>query len=290
MPTALLQLSAIVYAIGSLIVVLHIMRPSETSAKRVMMCMVSAVIFHALAVGGRMVELSAFPLADAHDALSVFGFLLLSISLVVAFRGGVPQVAWLAMPLVSLMVLVSSSLKSVAEAPESLKSVWLSAHIGMALLGDSAFVVAGITAAVYLLQERRIRQRKRKKEKGKKSHRRASDGWAASTGMTQLPALEALDRVNVWLFKFGFPLMTFGIVSGMIYGKLTSGELWNWDTRNTVSAAVWVTYAAMLYARLIIGWRGRKAAWLTVCCVIAILMTFIGLGITGTTVHGQEVV
>ncbi|MEE2901625.1 MAG: cytochrome c biogenesis protein CcsA [Myxococcota bacterium] len=290
MPTALLQLSALVYAIGTLAVVLHILRPSDSGAKRVMMLVVTSVIFHALAVGGRMVELSAFPLADAHDALSVFGFLLLSISLVVAFRGGVPQVAWLAMPLVSLMVLISSNLKSVAEAPESLKSIWLSAHIGMALLGDSAFVVAGITASVYLLQERRIRKRKRKKSKGKPGTRRTGDGWGSNTGMTQLPALEALDRVNVWLFKFGFPLMTLGIISGMVYGKVTSGDLWSWDTRNVVSAAVWVTYAAMLYARLIIGWRGRKAAWLTICCVIAILMTFIGLGVTGTTVHGQEVV
>ena len=71
MPIALLQLSATVYAIAAFVVILHIAKPSEAGARRGMSVIISAVVFHALAVGGRIVELSAFPLADAHDALSL---------------------------------------------------------------------------------------------------------------------------------------------------------------------------------------------------------------------------
>jgi cytochrome c-type biogenesis protein CcsB len=288
-----LKLAAFVYAVATVTVAAHILRPRPEGERRVLTAILAGIIVHALAVGGRTVEMSAFPLAGVQDALSLFAFISGMIAVVTSVRGNVPQVAWLTTPLTTLLVVVAAMAEPVTSVPESLRSLWLSLHIALALMGDAAFVIAGVVAVVYLMQERRLKHRKKKpRQRGKKRSRSDSrdDIRSPVTGLMQLPALERLDGVNLGLFKFGFPMMTLGIITGVAYGKQVLDVYWTWDTRNTVTALVWILYAAILHARLVIGWRGRKAAILTVVGVIAILLTFVGLGLTSSGMHGRETI
>ena len=289
----LLRFAALLYLVASVATMAHIVKPRADGDRRVMVVVFAALIAHAVAVGGRMVEVRAFPLAGVHDALSMFGFISAVIAVIVAVRGGVPQVAWFSTPLVSLLVSIAAISEPAKEAPEALRSLFLSLHITLALLGDSMFVIAGVVAVVYLMHERQLKRRKKPKKrravrKDTPPVKEPSGPWSAGTALNSLPALEALDKVSLALFKIGFPLMTLGIITGVIYGKQHLDRYWSWDARNTVTAVVWIMYAAMLHARLVIGWRGRKAALLTVVGVIAILLTFVGLGIHGTAVHGGD--
>jgi len=276
MALVFLRVTALVYLVAAGLAFAQLVRPSAAAERRAQIATLIALVAHALAVGGRVVEMGAFPLADVHDALSLFGFISALVAVVVALRGAVPQVAWLAMPLVALLVTVAAAFDPKPEVPEALRSPWLALHIGLALTGDAVFVIAGVVAVVYLLQERSLRARKKRLPDAKKG-----------VGALSLPALEAIDKVSVSLFVFGFPLMTLGILSGAFYGKQVLDRYWTWDTRNTVSALVWVLYAAILHARLVIGWRGRRAAILTVVGVVAILLTFLGLGLFGVGVHSR---
>jgi cytochrome c-type biogenesis protein CcsB len=238
--------------------------------------------------------MGAFPLAGMQDALSIFGFLIGIIAALVAIRGGVPHVAWLATPLVALLVVIAALIEPATKIPDTLKSPFLAVHIGLALTGDAAFAVAGLVSIVFLIQERRL-----KPKRGSSGLRRArprvkaardKEHSTSALGLQHLPALEALDRVSSVLFKLGFPLMTLGMLSGAFYASEVWGKFWAWDPRNTVSLLVWILYAVMLYARLMIGWRGRKAALLTVVGVVVILVTFVGLGLAGVGMHGREYV
>jgi ABC-type transport system involved in cytochrome c biogenesis permease subunit len=96
--------------------------------------------------------------------------------------------------------------------------------------------------------------------------------------------------VSARLVKWGFPLMTLGVVSGSLYGKEAWGQYWTWDPRLIVSLLVWILYAALLHARLVIGWRGRKAAILTVVGVIATFLAFVGFGLAGVGQHAKDFV
>lgn len=271
--TALHWLAALFYTLATLAGVVLVLRPKQGAERWIIVMLSVALAPHLAALVVRGIELGSFPIASVHDGLSGFSFLTVLITLLVAKRGGVPQVALLTSPLIALLMIVAGLVPPTTAVPEALRSTWLGVHIGLALMGDAALAIAGVVSLVYLVQERRLKQKKLAKSK-------------AGTGLHNLPALEMLDKVTVKLIHFGFPLMTLGLLSGALYGKHVWGYYWTWDPRNTVSLLVWILYALMLQARFMFGWRGRKAAMLTVAGVIAILVAFVGLGLAGVGVHG----
>ena len=83
-------------------------------------------------------------------------------------------------------------------APEpKLSPMFIALHVLANLLGDALFLLAGGAAALYLLQERRIKEKKR-----------------AGTLLSNLPPLETLDRAVHSFLLAGFPLLTLGILTG----------------------------------------------------------------------------
>lgn len=265
------------YGLATIAAITIVLRPKEGNEKYVIGLIALGMAVHLGGLIARAFALGAFPITSVHDGLSALAFLSAGIAVAVSQKkGGIPQVALLSAPLITLLTIVSCLVEPNQAVPEALRSTWLGVHIGLALLGDAAIAVAGVVSMVYLVQERRLKQKKPKSKAG--------------TGLHTLPALEVLDRVSVQLLKFGFPLMTLGLLSGALYGKQVWGYYWNWDPRNTVSLMVWVLYAVMLQARLVSGWRGRRAAILTVVGVIAILIAFVGLGLLGVGVHEGDYV
>ena len=154
--------------------------------------------------------------------------------------------------------------------PEKLKSPWMPVHVAFAFLANASFAVAGIVSVVYLVHENRLRQKR-----------------IRTTGLHSLPALEILDRLSLRLIEIGFPLMTLALLSGAAYGKTVWGSYWSWEPRTTVNLLVWVLYALLLQFRIAIGWRGRKAAYVTVIGVTLTLISM-GLGFLGIGLHAQD--
>jgi ABC-type transport system involved in cytochrome c biogenesis permease subunit len=72
----------------------------------------------------------------------------------------------------------------------------------------------------------------------------------------------------------GFPFLTFGIISGIIYAQIVRGRFWTWDPKEILAAITWLVYAALLHERLAVGWRGRRAAVMTIVGFLILLFTF----------------
>ncbi len=272
MALTLLKVCAAFYGLVAALGVVQLVRSKAGGARVVLFSLMFAVITHALALGGRSVELQSWPVAGLHDGLSLCGFFVALLAMGIAWRAGVPQTVPLASILVFGLVASAAMLGPSPESSEALRSTWLPVHIGLAFFGDAAFAVAGLVSLVYLIQERRLRLKKRRLKRAK-------------VGLKKLPALEVLDRVSVRLIQIGFPLMTLGLISGVIYSGEVRGRYWTWDPLNVVSALVWLLYAVLLHVRLTIGWRGRKAAVLTLLGVAATLVVFAGLGLRGQGAH-----
>lgn len=219
-----------------------------------------------------MVEVQTFPLADLHDGLSLLGFVAAFIAIGIAWKSGVPQTAGFASVLVAVIVGTAVLIEPTVAMPESQNSPWLPVHIAFAFLGEAAFVVAGIVAIVYLIQERRLKAKKTKFHK-------------VGTGLNKLPALEILDNVSVRLIQLGFPFMVIGLGAGAVYSEEVSGVYWSWNLLNIVSVLVLLLFALLLHFRMTIGWRGRKAAVLTLTGVVATLLALVGLGLAGVGAH-----
>lgn len=280
----LLGLAAVAYTGAAVLALVMFVQASSASLRRIQILFAVAIVPHALALVVRMLDLGAFPINSVHDGLSAFGLLAALIAFGIATRGGIPQVTALAAPLLAAVTILASLVPPTQAVPEALRSAWLGVHIALALLGDAALAMAGVVAILYLVQERRLKQKKLPT----RSAAGTTGNRSASGGIRVLPPLEILDRVSVRLIQIGFPLMTAGLISGSLYGKQVWGVYWSWDPRNTISLLVWVLYALMIHARWMIGWRGRKAAILTVVGVVAILVAFVGLGLAGVGTHGKD--
>jgi cytochrome c-type biogenesis protein CcsB len=139
-----------------------------------------------------------------------------------------------------------------------LKSAWLSVHIGTIFIGDALFVITFTAAVMYLIQERHIKKKTR------------------GSLYTRLPSLETLDSINHHSLVYGFPFLTVGMITGAIYAQYALGSYWRWDPKEVWSLITWLAYAVLLHERLAVGWRGRRAALMSIICFCILVFTFLG--------------
>ena len=74
----------------------------------------------------------------------------------------------------------------------------------------------------------------------------------------------------------GFPFLTLGMITGAIYAQQALGNYWRWDPKEVWSLITWLAYAVLLHERIAVGWRGRKAAIMSIICFLILLFTFLG--------------
>jgi cytochrome c-type biogenesis protein CcsB len=79
------------------------------------------------------------------------------------------------------------------------------------------------------------------------------------------------------MIGFAFPMLTLCIVTGAIWANYAWGTYWSWDPKETWSLITWFIYAAYLHARLMYGWKGKRAAWMAILGFAAVLFTFFGV-------------
>ena len=100
-----------------------------------------------------------------------------------------------------------------------------------------------------------------------------------------LPPLPLLDSLIYRTTVLGFFLLTVGIATGAVWAETAWGRYWSWDPKETWSLITWFIYAALLHARHLKGWHGRRIAWLAVLGFMAVLFTYFGVSFLLTGLH-----
>ena len=182
------------------------------------------------------------------------------------------KLRWLGLPaalstLLTLGTAVTLLYRPSAPLMPALKSPWLVIHVSAAIISGGVFLLANCIAGTYLILDRY-------EQKG------ARPVWAE-----KLPALETLDNLSYRLVALVFPLWTFSVIAGAIWAEAAWGRYWGWDPKETWAFITWVAYAAYLHARVTIGWRGRKAAWLCLLAGSTFLFNYIYINVWGTGRH-----
>ncbi len=215
-----------------------------------------------LAIG--VMQTGNVPVTNFAQSLSFLAWLTALAGLVLIVRFRMPVVGTFVAPLV-FIVLVAAMLTGQHRRltlPATLRSAWLPIHVTLAFLGYALFVLAAGVSLVYLVYERRL--------KGKRP--------LIATGESA-PSLEKLDRVNYHLLGWGFLMLTLAIVTGAIWADTTWGNFWSWEPQESWSLAIWLLYAALLESRLTVGWRGRRAAALTIVLFSVLVGSFLGVNL-----------
>jgi ABC-type transport system involved in cytochrome c biogenesis permease subunit len=123
----------------------------------------------------------------------------------------------------------------------------------LAVTGEALFALASCAGAMYLVQDYLIKNKK---------------GRSFSQ---LLPSLIDLDRINHICLLGGFPLLTLGVLVGSVWARTAWGSQWQWDPKQILTLATWFLYALLLHQRLIIGWRGHKAALFSILAFLFLL-------------------
>jgi len=153
--------------------------------------------------------------------------------------------------------------------PESLRSAWLPVHVTMAFLGYALFVLAAAVSILYLVYEQRLKAKR-----------------PLAPSDERAPSLEKLDRVNYLLLGWGFVMLSLAIVTGAIWADATWGHFWTWEPQESWSLIIWLLYAALLESRLTVGWRGHRAATLTIAVFTVLVGSFLGVSLVNPGKHG----
>ncbi|MBW2610356.1 MAG: cytochrome c biogenesis protein CcsA [Deltaproteobacteria bacterium] len=215
-------------------------------------------IFHTLSIGYQYYTLGAVPVISLKSALSFFSWCIIGVYLIFQLRFGLMVLGSFLIPLAAVLMTISYAMPGVEMTIKPLlQSIWLPIHVCALFIGDGMFAVTFIAAIMYLIQERQIKR---------KTH---------GSFYSRLPSLETLDSINHFSLKCGFPLLTLGLITGVIYAHYALGSYWQWDQKEVWSLITWLFYAVLLHERLVLGWRGRRAALMSIACFLVLLFTFI---------------
>jgi cytochrome c-type biogenesis protein CcsB len=183
----------------------------------------------------------------------------------------------------------------------ALDSYWIKIHVVAAITATGAFMVSGVVTLLYLLKERYerglpplhmvIARRLRSPRHPEQfsfgpGTAAAAEMNAASSGLMQsLPSAESLDRLAYRVITFAFPVWTFAIIAGAIWAETAWSRYWGWDPKETWSFITWLGYAAYLHARATAGWRGRRAAMLSLIAFGSLMIDYYVVNTVITGLH-----
>jgi cytochrome c-type biogenesis protein CcsB len=99
------------------------------------------------------------------------------------------------------------------------------------------------------------------------------------------PSAGALDSWSYRFVMIGFPIWTFGVICGAIWGEHAWGRYWGWDPKETFAFITWVVFAIYLHARVTYGWKEKRAAIITAFGFTAILFTLYAVNLWIAGLH-----
>lgn len=199
------------------------------------------------------------PVTTMKAAIGFFAWAIIGAYLVLHIKFKLKVLGSFIAPFAGFLMIISTSLPaSEVNIQPILRSLWLTVHVGTIFIGDGIFTIAFAAAVMYLIQERQIKNKN------------------LGSLYSRLPSLETLDSINHYSIMYGFPFLTVGMITGAIYAQQALGSYWRWDPKEVWSLVTWLFYAVLLHERVTVGWRGRKAAIMSVIAFLILIFTFIG--------------
>jgi len=158
-----------------------------------------------------------------------------------------------------------------------LLAFWGTVH-GIFLLAGAVFTcMAFFAGLMYLVQMNRL-----------KNKRRSRLGLA-------LPSLEQSERINRGAITIAFPLLTFGLLIGVVLSVAAQSavapeHILRWTDPKVLSALLmWLVFAVLLHARFRPAMRGKSVMVLTIVAFAFLVFTWVGVeALRLHTAHGSS--
>lgn len=171
---------------------------------------------------------------------------------------------------VILIIFASSSYlahRSIVQGPAA-GVVLFSLHVIPALLAEAGILLASVVSAVYLLQQKRLKQK------------------SAESFLEKGPSLSALQEVHRRIVLAGFFLMTLAIISGSLQAVAQSSPFLTSDVTRWSALLAWILLAVLAHAQINLQWSFRRTSAITVGGGVLFFLTYLtAILATGTMLH-----
>jgi len=209
----------------------------------------------------RWVQAGRAPFSNMFESLVLFAWAIVAVYLAVRIRTRVEVLGAAAALLAVLTLAYASAFESdIHPLMPALQSNWLSVHVFTCFLGYGGFAISFLAALSYLIACR-----------------------ARSKVVRE--TRDALETVVAKTVSFGFLFLTIGIITGAVWANSAWGTYWSWDPKETWSLITWFVYAVFLHCRFMRGWRGKRAAWISVAGFASVIFTYVGVNFLLAGLH-----
>jgi ABC-type uncharacterized transport system permease subunit len=241
-----LRVAVLLYGIAALAVLPAALYNRPRWRHLAMPAALGAVFFHFVALAEMLYAAHRALPVDTHETLSMLGLLLGAAFLILAVRYRTVSFGIFLLPVAALLTLVPAFRPGheVLNYP-LLHTGWLFLHVALLLAAYAALLISLIASLLYLVQERRLKQKR------------------TSQARSWLPPLETTDQIALKALLFGLPCMTAGLLIGSVVALQTIGPAFFADPKVLLSLAMWLAYMLMIFIRRHSGLRGRRAVYLS---------------------------
>jgi ABC-type uncharacterized transport system permease subunit len=140
---------------------------------------------------------------------------------------------------------------------------WSHAHIMLATAGLALLTVASAAGALFVFANRLLKDRRPAARKIK------------------LPSLEALDRVNLVALSLGFPILTLGLITGVLFSLAEHEKAASHLPHAVGTALAWAVYVVLVALRFGVGQGSRQAplgaAKSAIAGIVVLLIAVVGM-------------
>lgn len=206
-------------------------------------------------------------LSSSHDWFLVLAWMAVLFYLVLTVVDDELPIGMFLLPLVLILIgsayFVSMQSNLVLAEDLDARRSWAMLHATLLVFGIAGVMIGFVLSMMYLVQHRRLKHKQ-----------------AGQSGMI-LPSLERLSRLNWWAVVLSIPLLTLGMLTGLILGmkaKSVESVMSFKDPVIIANTCVWVVMVTFFVWRLRIhNAAGTKVAWRTLWAFGFLLVTLIGL-------------
>jgi ABC-type uncharacterized transport system permease subunit len=238
--TALFAAAAFLYGLAAVAYMAFLLGAPARTVTVARALMGLAFLGHMAEIGARGVS-GMHPVSSTGDAVGFLAWIMVAAFLIAEWQKRLDAVGAFVAP--AALVLLIAGYLSPDESSTAGLGVLGRVHIGLAIVGVSAFALASGLATFYLLNDHQLKRRK--------------VGNLVKRGA----ALETLDRLAYRFVLVGFPVFSAAMVTGAIWSSKRGGVM---KPEYPFALLAWTAFAALLAMRHTLGWRGRRAAWLTI--------------------------
>ncbi len=254
MPLIWLRVAVVCYGVGLLYSLLLLSKKGNLLAKVVEPAVGLGLIFHFVSLVEATILIGHVSLASIHYSESLLAFLAMVVFFVFFVRYRTTTLGIVIFPIVFVLTFISAiGQNPVMITSPLLRNGWIFVHVVLIFTGYAGLFLSFGASLLYLAQERALKSKRQ------------------TSLLTWLPPLQTIDDIGYHALLFGFPFMTFGIVTGSVLAIERYGPMFFSDPKILLSFIMWAVYMLLLYTRWNSGWRGRRAAFLaTFAFIVAI--------------------